>query len=64
MLKSFGTEPPLRPVLLSWFALYRWAEPASSLIVFELLGLSPASRTGAALHVFLYDSTKIRFCSC
>lgn len=46
-------------VLLSWFALYRWAEPASSLIVFELLGLSPASRTGAALQFFLYDSTKI-----
>jgi uncharacterized protein len=49
------------PVLLAlgWWALYRVNGPFWDWAVFELGGLEPDTRAGAALHFFLYDTVKI-----
>jgi len=45
--------------LALWFAVYRQLEPFSRLLSYDLLGLSPESRGGAALQFFLYDTPKV-----
>jgi uncharacterized protein len=43
----------------AWVVLYLVNERAWDLLVFDLGGLDPSSRLGAAVHFFLYDTTKI-----
>jgi len=45
--------------LALWFAVYLQLEPFSRLLSYDLLGLSPKSRSGAALQFFLYDTPKV-----
>jgi uncharacterized protein len=42
-----------------WVGLYLLNERAWDLAVYDLVGLDPASRLGAAVHFFLYDTAKI-----
>jgi uncharacterized membrane protein YraQ (UPF0718 family) len=45
--------------LTLWFIIYKQLEPLSRLLTFDLLGLAPESRFGAALQFFLYDTPKV-----
>jgi len=45
--------------LALWFAVYWQLEAFSRLLTFDLLGLSPKDRFGAALQFFLYDTPKV-----
>jgi uncharacterized protein len=42
-----------------WAGLYLLNERVWDLAVYDLLGLDPGSRSGAAVHFFLYDTAKI-----
>jgi uncharacterized protein len=42
-----------------WVGLYLLNERVWDLAVYDLVGLDPASRSGAAVHFFLYDTAKI-----
>jgi hypothetical protein len=59
-----GSPIPVRILLVLlalalWFAVYWRLEPFSRLLTFDLLGLNPESRGGAALQFFLYDTPKV-----
>ncbi|HSH14044.1 MAG TPA: permease [Desulfurivibrionaceae bacterium] len=61
---SLGHNPKTRILLAVlalglWFTIYKQLEPFSRLLTYELLGLSPESRGGAALQFFLYDTPKV-----
>jgi uncharacterized protein len=43
----------------AWAGLYLLNERVWDLAVYDLVGLDPASRLGAAVHFFLYDTAKI-----
>ena len=43
----------------AWVALYAINEGVWDVVVFDLVGLDPASRLGHAVHFFLYDVVKI-----
>jgi uncharacterized protein len=44
---------------VAWVGLYLLNERVWDLAVYDLVGLDPASRVGAAVHFFLYDTAKI-----
>jgi uncharacterized protein len=44
---------------LGWLALYEINLPLWDWVVYDLAGLSPASRLGSGVHFFFYDSIKI-----
>ncbi|WP_407345420.1 permease [Pengzhenrongella phosphoraccumulans] len=43
----------------AWFALYAVNLPFWDWVVFDVVGLDPASRLGSGVHFFAYDSVKI-----
>jgi uncharacterized protein len=43
----------------AWVAMYAVNERLWDALVYDLIGLDPASRWGAAIHFFLYDTVKI-----
>jgi uncharacterized protein len=44
---------------LAWLALYEINLPLWDWVVYDVAGLSPASRLGSGVHFFFYDSIKI-----
>ena len=44
---------------LGWLALYEVNAPLWDWVVYDVAGLSPASRLGSGVHFFLEDSIKI-----
>jgi uncharacterized protein len=44
---------------LGWLALYEINLPLWDWVVYDVAGLSPASRPGSGVHFFFYDSSKI-----
>ena len=42
-----------------WFALYEVNLPLWDWLVYDVVGLDPASRLGSGVHFFVYDSVKI-----
>ncbi|MEP7018521.1 MAG: permease [Actinomycetota bacterium] len=44
---------------LGWLALYVVNEPLWDWLVYDVAGLTPASRLGSGVHFFFYDSIKI-----
>jgi uncharacterized protein len=49
----------LAAVVAAWVALYAVNEWVWDLVIFDLVGLDPASRLGDAVHFFFYDVAKI-----
>jgi len=45
--------------VLGWLALYEVNLPLWDWVVYDVVGLSPASRLGSGVHFFFYDSIKI-----
>ena len=45
--------------VLGWVALYEVNLPLWDWVVYDLVGLAPASRLGSGVHFFFYDSIKI-----
>lgn len=43
----------------TWLVLYRFNQPFWDWLIYDVLGLSPQSAEGSALHFFGYDVTKI-----
>ncbi len=60
---SVRMEPRRRALLAGaavvWFVLYQVNLPWWDWIVFDVAGFDPETRLGAAVHFFLYDTTKI-----
>lgn len=46
-------------IFVAWVLAYKALIPGARLLVYDVLGLSPQSATGAALEFFLYDTAKI-----
>ncbi|MGV8966548.1 MAG: permease [Cellulomonas sp.] len=44
---------------VAWFVLYAVNLPFWNWVVFDVVGLDPASRLGTGVHFFVYDSVKI-----
>ena len=44
---------------LGWLVLYQVNLPFWNWVVFDIVGLDPASRAGSGVHFFFYDSVKI-----
>ncbi len=43
----------------TWWLLYSWNRPFWNIVIYDLVGLDPASRLGESIHFFFYDVTKI-----
>ena len=44
---------------VAWLALYEVNLPLWDWLVYDVVGLAPASRLGSGVHFFFYDSIKI-----